>query len=103
MITDLRSFEIVSDRGECLTADARGRLGQRARFDVVLRPGWCVMQSRFVIGGMAAVAEPEGTRFALLGGLRVPGARLIDPLIRPAAARLARRPINRLEHRLRDR
>src|SRR5262249_49688409 len=51
MITDLRSFEITSTRAERMTARARGRLGQRARFDVVLRPGWCVMQSRFLIGG----------------------------------------------------
>jgi len=51
MVTDLRSFEITSTRGEQLTARARGRLGQHARFDVVLRPGWCVMQSRFLIGG----------------------------------------------------
>jgi hypothetical protein len=41
MVTDLRSFEITSARGERMTAHASGRLGQRARFDVVLRPGWC--------------------------------------------------------------
>ena len=103
MITDLRSFEITSARGERLTARARGRLGQRARFDVVLRPGWCVMQSRFLIGGMAATAESEGTRFAFLGGLRLPGLRLIDPLLRPPSRALALRPIRRLEDRLRVR
>ena len=54
MITDLRSFEITSTRGERITANARGRFGQRARFDVVLRPGWCLMQSQFLVGGMAA-------------------------------------------------
>ena len=103
MITDLRSFEITSARGERLTARARGRLGQHARFDVVLRPGWCVMQSRFIIGGMAAVPEGQATRFALLGGLRLPGIRLLDPLLRPATQPLALRPISRLEHRLQDR
>ena len=63
MVTDLRPFEITSARGERMTASARGRLGQRARFDVVLRPGWCVMQSRFLIGGMAAAPEetPPGS------------------------------------------
>ena len=103
MITDLRSFEITGARGERMTARARGRLGQRARFDVVLRPGWCVMQSRFLIGGMAAAPEAEGTRFAFLGGLRLPGIRLLDPLLRPAARPLALRPIRQLEHQLRAR
>jgi hypothetical protein len=100
MVTDLRSFEITSARGERLTASARGRLGQRARFDVVLRPGWCVMQSRFLIGGMAAAPEVGGTRFAFLGGLRLPGMRLLDPVLRPAIRPLALRPIVRLERRL---
>ena len=100
MVTDLRSFEITSIRGERMTARARGRLGQRARFDVVLRPGWCVMQSRFLIGGMAAVPEAGGTRFAFLGGLRLPGMRLLDPVLRPAVQPLALRPIRHLEHRL---
>jgi hypothetical protein len=64
MVTDLRSFEITSARGERMRAS--GRLGQRARFDIVLRPGWCVMRSRF----------------AFLGGLRLPGMRLLDPVLR---------------------
>ena len=58
-----------------------GTLGQRARFDVVLRPGWCLMRSRFVLGAMAAVPEAGGTRFAALGGFRLPGARLAGPLL----------------------
>jgi hypothetical protein len=103
MITDLRSFEITSARAERITARARGRLGQRASFDVVLRPGWCVMQSRFLIGGMAAAPEGESTRFAFLGGLRLPGIRLLDPVLRAAAQPLALRPITRLEHRLQAR
>jgi hypothetical protein len=37
------------------------------------------------IGGMAAVPEADGTRFAFLGGLRLPGMRLLDPVLRPAA------------------
>jgi hypothetical protein len=103
MITDLRSFEITSAEGERLTARAHGRLGQRAQFDVVLRPGWCVMQSRFIIGGMAAVPEGQATRFAFLGGFRLPGMRLLDPVLRPVGRRLALGPINRLEHRLQAR
>ena len=82
MISDLWSFEITSARGERLTARARGRLGQRARFDVVLRPGWCLMRSRFVLGAMAAAPDPDGgTRFASLGGFRLPGMRLARPLL----------------------
>ena len=103
MVTDLRSFEITSARGERMTARASGRLGQHARFDVVLRPGWCVMQSRFLIGGMAAVPEAGGTRFAFLGGLRLPGMRLLGPVLRPAVRKLALRPISQLEHRLQAR
>jgi hypothetical protein len=103
MVTDLRSFEITSARGERMTARARGRLGQRASFDVVLRPGWCVMQSRLLIGGMAAVPEAGGTRFAFLGGLRLPGARLLRPVLGPAVRNLALRPVTRLEHDLQAR
>ena len=103
MVTDLRSFEITSASGERITANARGRVGQHAKFDVVLRPGWCVMQSRFLIGGMAATPEGDSTRFAFLGGIRLPGIRLLDWVLRPVAERLALRPIRRLEHRLRVR
>jgi hypothetical protein len=71
MVTDLRSFEITSRRGERMTARARGRLGQRARF-------------------------------AFLGGLRLPGMRLLDPVLRPAVRPLALRPIRQLERRLRS-
>ena len=86
-----------------MTARARGRLGQHARYDVVLRPDWCVMQSRFLIGGMAGAPDGEGTRFAFLGGLRLPGIRLLDPALRPAAQSLALGPVRRLEHRLQAR
>lgn len=103
ILTDVRSFEITSAQGERMTARARGMLGQRARFDVILRPGWCLMQSRFLIGGMAAAPEGEGTRFGFLGGLRFPGTRLLGPVLRPAADQLARRPIRRLEEQLQAR
>jgi len=72
---------------------ARGYLGQRARFDVELRPGWCWMQLLFMLCGMSADRDPGGTRFGFLGGLRVPGATLLHPLLHllgPAAVRLDR-------------
>ena len=84
LITDVRSFRIVArdaagaDPAEKrLTAKAIGLLGNRGTFEVVLKPGWCLMQSRLVIGGMAAVPEGDGTRFAGCGSLRLPGAGLL--------------------------
>jgi len=93
LIRDFRSVTVTPGTGERLVMDARGYLGQRARFDVVMRPGWCWMQSRFLLCGMAAVSEGTRTRFGFLGGIRVPGARLLHPalhLIGPAAVRLGR-------------
>lgn len=60
---------------------ATSNLGLRAHFDVLMRPGLCVMRSRFVLGAMAAVPEENGTRFATLGGFRLPGSRLASPLL----------------------
>ncbi|WP_405439424.1 hypothetical protein OG373_19605 [Streptomyces avidinii] len=100
MITDIGSFTVTSAAGERLEALARSPLGLRARFDIVLRPGWCLMQSRFVLGGMAAAAEPDGTRVAFFGGLRLPGIRLADPVLRPLMAPSAARALRRLTARL---
>jgi len=77
----VRSARITRAEGDRLELLATGTLGQRARFDVVLRSGWCLMRSRFVLGAMAAVPEDGGTRFAALGGFRLPGARLARPLL----------------------
>jgi hypothetical protein len=74
---------------------AVGRLGQRARFDVDLRPGWCWMQSRFLLGGMAAAPHPDGTLFAFVGGVRLPGIVAARPILhrfeRPLMSGLLRR------------
>ncbi len=80
-ISTVREVRITHVEGDRLELMAFGTLGQRARFDVVLRPGWCLMRSRFVLGAMAAVPEAGGTRFASLGGFRLPGARLASPLL----------------------
>jgi hypothetical protein len=93
LVRDFRSFTITPGTEEHLVMHARGYLGQRARFDVVLRPGWCWMQSRFLLCGMAAAPDPAGTRSGFLGGLRVPGVTLLHPLLHligPAAVRLDR-------------
>src|SRR5579872_865064 len=88
-ISTVRSARITQAEGDRLELLATGTLGQRARFDVVLRPGWCLMRSRFVLGAMAAVPDPAGqrTRFASLGGFRLPGARLAGPLLTLAGER----------------
>lgn len=111
LVTDVRSFRIVGRDGhvgrdgqgadsggeERLKAKAIGLLGNRGAFDVVLEPGWCLMQSRFVVGGMAAAPEGGGTRFAGCGALRnFPGARLLGR----AAPRSAERMIGKLRARL---
>lgn len=80
----------VTDRdGERMRADIRDRIGLRAAFDVVLRDGWCVMQSRLVVFGMAATPVDGGTRIGYLIGLRLPGihryGRLASALARPFA------------------
>jgi hypothetical protein len=80
-ISTVRSARVTQAEGDRLVLLATGTFGQRARFDVVLRPGWCLMRSRFVLGAMAAVPEAGGTRFASLGGFRLPGARLTAPLL----------------------
>lgn len=93
LVRDFRSVTITPGSGERLVMHARGYLGQRARFDVVIRPGWCWMQSRFLLCGMAAVPDPSGTRFGFLGGIRAPGVTLLHPLLHlvgPAAVRLGR-------------
>jgi hypothetical protein len=104
IITDVRTFQVTASAAGRLQARARSRLGLRARFDVVLRPGWCLMQSRFLIFGMAAVPEADGTRFAGLAALRIPGARMLGPVNRRLLTqRLAHGAIGRLAERAQPR
>jgi hypothetical protein len=72
----------VAGEGERLDVRVRGHAGLRARMRTVLRPGWCVMQSRFLTVGMAVEETAEGARFARLQNLRLPGARALDPMVR---------------------
>jgi hypothetical protein len=98
LITDIRTFTVTGGSGEHLEALARSPLGLRARFDIVMRPGWCLMQSRFLVGGLAATSENTGTRFAFFGGLRIPGARLIERALHPL---LHRHPVERFADQFR--
>lgn len=75
-----RSFRITG-----ATAD-RGRLIAVATS--LLRPGWCLLRARTVVGCMAAVPEGDSARFAFFGGLRMPPLRAPGP-----AACLGRRAL----------
>ncbi|MCU7824602.1 hypothetical protein [Kitasatospora sp. DSM 101779] len=95
---DMRSVRVLHRDGDRLAALARSRYGMRARFDGVIRPGWCWLQSRFLVVGMAAVADGTGaTRVALTGGVRVPGRAALVPLGTRREPRLA---LARLQQRV---
>jgi len=100
LLRNVRSVRILSSEGERVVADITGTFPLRERFDVVLRPGWCVMQSGRVIGGMAAVPDGERTRFAFLGALRGPGTRTAAPLLRRVGRPLGRGLLDRLRERV---
>jgi hypothetical protein len=109
MLADLDAFaEIQADfvsatfeerDGDRAVVRARGARGQRARLVGQFRPGWCWLQSRFVIIGMAVAAEPGGgTRVALTGGIRVPGRAAIIPV---RVRQESNKTLDRLERLLR--
>lgn len=100
LITDISSFTLTRREGEHLEGRARSPWGLRARFDIVLRPGWCFMQSRFLLGGMAAVPEHDSTRFAFFSALRIPGIRLVDRLLHPLTDPLGARALRRFTDQL---
>ncbi|RKE22838.1 hypothetical protein [Streptomyces sp. TLI_171] len=103
LIGGLRSFRMEAGPGggDRSGAVAVSALGYRERFEVVLRPGWCLMQSRAVVGGMAAEALADGrVRFALFGGVRLP---VVGPITRRLPGRARRRAellMDRLERRV---
>jgi hypothetical protein len=99
LLRNVRSMRVVESAGEHLIAEAAGYFGLRDRFEVVLLPGWCVMQSSRAVGGMAAMAEGERTRFAFFGGLRVPGSRLLARVGAPLGAGVVRRLRQRIDQR----
>jgi hypothetical protein len=100
-LPDVRSLRIARRSGERLEAYARGYAGLRARFDIVLRPGWCVMRSRFLLGGIAAVADGEHTRVAFLAGTHVPAQPFVAPALRIVGRWAAPRVLANLAERVR--
>ena len=102
-LPDVRTFTITRRDGERLQARAHGYAGLRARFDVVLRPGWCVMRSRFLVGGLAAVPDGQRTRFAFLGGVHIPAQRAAAPALTAIGRWAAPRVLSRFTSRVHQR
>ncbi|MGV9277378.1 hypothetical protein [Streptomyces griseosporeus] len=97
---DMRRVRLLRADGDRVEALARSRYGLRAHLRGVLRPGWCWLQSRFLIVGMAAAADGDTTRVALTGGLRLPGRAAVVPF---GTRGELDRALHRLEHRVHDR
>lgn len=75
-VTDLR---ILSREGDSLRLKARTPPGFWVLFDVALRPGWCLMQSRYGQVGMAAKPDgPSASRF-----IHFEGSSIFGRLMRP--------------------
>ncbi|MFE2262449.1 SRPBCC family protein [Streptomyces griseosporeus] len=97
---DMRRVRLLRADGDRVEALARSRYGLRAHLRGVLRPGWCWLQSRFLIIGMAAAPDGGTTRVALTGGLRLPGRAAVVPF---GTRGELDRALHRLEHRIHDR
>jgi hypothetical protein len=93
----VRTLQVAQGEGDRLQALALGRLPLRARFDAVLRPGWCWMQSRNIVFGLAAVPVAGGTLLARAGATRRPG---LKRLLRPALRRAFEQELDRFESRV---
>jgi hypothetical protein len=77
--------EIGERRDEHLKVTIHVRRGPATIWDVLLRPGWCWMQSARLglLVGMAAAPEADGrTRFAHAEGTRTAFSRPLAPLLR---------------------
>ncbi|MGW5867241.1 hypothetical protein ACWFRJ_34375 [Streptomyces sp. NPDC055239] len=80
IVPDMRGLRVVRRDGARVEALARSKYGMRARLRGEQRPGWCWLQSRFLLLGVAAAPDGEGTRVAFTGGVRVPGRAALVPL-----------------------
>ncbi|MZD10492.1 hypothetical protein GTW43_36260 [Streptomyces sp. SID5785] len=100
IIPGLRSFTVISSDGDRLSGRAVGVLGHREHFDVVLRPGWCLMQSRVLTSGMAAMPEGDGSRFAFFAAVRLPGGAALGRMRRAGSVQRQERLLDRLQERV---
>ena len=91
-----RVLELERD-GDRLTLEARGPLiGPWQRFDVVLRPGWCLMRTR--IGEIGMAARPETGRSTRY--FHFEGSALLGRIARPFFAWNIRQDFRRLRRLL---
>jgi len=94
---DMRGLRLVRRDGVRVEALARSKYGMRARLRGEQRPGWCWLQSRFLLIGVAAAPEGAGTRVAFTGGVRVPGRAALVPIgVRREGERSLRRLVDLL-------
>lgn len=102
LISGLRSFTVARPLGggDRLEGHAVSAIGHRERFDIVLRPGWCLMQSKVLSSGMAAAADGDGCRFAFYSSLRLPGGQVLDRMRAPWSERRAEEMLDRLAGRV---
>ena len=92
---DMRSITNLEIDGDQVSMVAHSRFGFRADLHGTVRPGWCWLQSRFLLIGMAAAPALDGrTRVALTGGIRIPGRAAIVPV---GVRRESTKTLNRLE------
>jgi hypothetical protein len=81
----IASVEVTGRQDERLRIIIHLRRGPDTSWNVLLRPGWCWMQSTRggLLVGMAAVPEPDGrTRFAHAEGTRARPGGLFAPVLR---------------------
>jgi hypothetical protein len=79
---NVAALAILQRDDDRLEVEIRSPFGFRLRAQGILRPGWCVMQGQLFAVGMAATPEGERTRFAHFEVLRLPGTRVLRPLLR---------------------
>lgn len=96
LFANFRSWRTIEHHGEHLRAVAVGHLGLRGVFEITLKPGICIMQDRRFVGGLAAMPNVGGTRFALFAAPRGV-ARHLGVLIRPVGRRVLRHSVHRLD------
>jgi len=95
---DMRAITQLTIDGDQVSFHARSNYGFRAHLRGTVRPGWCWLQSRFLLIAMAATEEPDGrTRVALTGGVRIPGRPALFPL---GVRRESTKSLNHLEKML---
>ena len=95
------SARVLSREGERLEIEVKAPLRPPERMRVLLRRGWCLMESHSGIAVMAARPEGDKTRFAHLEAIRLPGGRFAGPFLR--AKMWAVREFKRIERLARAR